>query len=192
MKLIKRYANRKLYDTEDKRYVSLSDIRELIRKEVDLRVIDNESGDDITSVTLSQIIYEQEKRREGLLPPSVLMGLIQAGGSTVVDSIKKLVSTGFTAASRMQDDVEKTIKRFLRTGELSEKEAEQLRREMELSMGGPEDSLEEKVRQTVDRMDVVSKGDIDKLYDLVQHLQSKVDELLEKQESEAEQVTEKT
>ncbi len=188
MKLIKRYANRKLYDTEDKRYVSLTDIRDLIRSGVDLKVVDNESSEDITTVTLSQIIYEQEKKKEGILPPSVLTSLIQAGSTTAVDAVKKVVQTGLTAATKLQDDVEKTVKRFLRTGDLTECEAEELQRELENEGDGAGEigrRLEERVQEAVRQSGVVSKDDLERLANLVRQLERKVDGLLEEKRSEA-------
>ena len=84
MRLIKRYPNRKLYDTEDKMYVTLNGIAELIRDGHDVQVVDHTSGEDLTAVTLTQIIFEQEKRQSGFLPRSVLTGLVQAGGEPPV------------------------------------------------------------------------------------------------------------
>ena len=59
--MIKRYANRKLYDTRESRYVTLQQLGELIRDGEDIRIIDNQSKEDLTKVTLAQIIYEEEK-----------------------------------------------------------------------------------------------------------------------------------
>ena len=61
-KVIKRYGNRKLYDTEQSSYVVLNDIARMIRNEEEVRVIDNETKDDITSATLTQIIFGAEKK----------------------------------------------------------------------------------------------------------------------------------
>ena len=72
MHIIKRYQNRKLYDTNTKKYITLAEISVLIIKGEDIQVLDNESGEDITAITLSQIILEQEKKHSGLLPGSVL------------------------------------------------------------------------------------------------------------------------
>ena len=58
MLVIKRYPNRKLYDTEAKRYITLDGITELIHRGEDLHVVDHETGEDLTTVTLSQIIFE--------------------------------------------------------------------------------------------------------------------------------------
>lgn len=60
--LIKKYANRKLYDTKTSHYVTLEDISELVRQGADIQVVDRESGRDITSITLSQIVTTEEKR----------------------------------------------------------------------------------------------------------------------------------
>jgi polyhydroxyalkanoate synthesis regulator protein len=62
-RIIKRYQNRKLYDTNASRYVTLDDIATLIREGEDVQIIDNQNQDDLTSVTLTQIIFEQEKKR---------------------------------------------------------------------------------------------------------------------------------
>jgi polyhydroxyalkanoate synthesis repressor PhaR len=64
-RLIKRYANRKLYDTQESRYVTLQHIADFVRSGEDVRIIDNKTKDDVTSVTLAQIIYEEEKSGDG-------------------------------------------------------------------------------------------------------------------------------
>ena len=80
MPVIKRYPNRKLYDTEAKGYITLEQIGELIRDGQDIQVVDHATGEDLTALTLTQVILEQERKRSGSLPQTVLTGLIQAGG----------------------------------------------------------------------------------------------------------------
>jgi len=70
--IIKRYQNRKLYDTSDSCYVTLEDIGEMIRIGKEIKVIDNKSGEDLTAVTLAQIIFEAQKRKTSVLPESLL------------------------------------------------------------------------------------------------------------------------
>ena len=77
--LIKRYQNRKLYDTTAKRYITLDGIAELIQLGNDVQIIDNVTEEDLTNVTLMQIIMGKEKRKSGFLPLSILVSLIQAG-----------------------------------------------------------------------------------------------------------------
>ena len=83
MPVIKRYSNRKLYDTESRRYVTLDELGEFIRRGEDVRVVDHTTGEDLTSVTLMQVIYEEEKKIGGLLPQVFLTRLIRTGGNTV-------------------------------------------------------------------------------------------------------------
>lgn len=78
MKLIKRYTNRKLYDTERSCYVTLDEIAEMVREGDDVRIIDNRTGEDLTTVTLAQIVYEEEKRDRKLLPLQSLRMIIQS------------------------------------------------------------------------------------------------------------------
>ena len=80
--LIKRYANRKLYNTKTSRYITLKGIADLLESGEDVRVIDNESGEDITSITLSQILVDTERSNRAV-PVSVLSGLFQKGGDAV-------------------------------------------------------------------------------------------------------------
>ena len=60
-RIIKRYSNRKLYDTKDSRYVTLLQIAEMVRAGEEVQIIDNNTKDDLTEVTLAQIIYEEQK-----------------------------------------------------------------------------------------------------------------------------------
>ena len=64
-KIIKRYQNRKLYDTQQSCYVTLDDIAKMIRSSEDVMVIDNKTKNDITAATLTQIIFEAEKKASG-------------------------------------------------------------------------------------------------------------------------------
>ena len=84
--LIKRYANRKLYNTETSRYITLKGIADLLESDQEVKVIDNESGEDITSVTLSQILDDTERDGRSV-PGNLLTGLLQRGG----DALRKRV-----------------------------------------------------------------------------------------------------
>jgi polyhydroxyalkanoate synthesis repressor PhaR len=77
--VIKRYSNRKLYDTQESRYVTLDEIEEMIRAGKEISVVDAASGEDLTSVTLTQIILEAERNHRGNLPASFLHQLIKHG-----------------------------------------------------------------------------------------------------------------
>ena len=96
-RIIKRYANRKLYDTQHSRYVTLDQIAEMIRNGDDVKIIDNKSKEDLTSVTLAQIIFEEEKKQKSFLPLQAMRNIIQSGG----ESITQLVTQAQKKASQM-------------------------------------------------------------------------------------------
>lgn len=92
IRLIKRYGggSRKLYDTEESRYISLDEVREWIRQGQELRVVDNESGDDVTSQTLAQIIFEGEKRGMSFLPVELFHDVIRRGEEAWSTGVEQL------------------------------------------------------------------------------------------------------
>jgi len=83
-RVVKRYANRKLYDTKDSRYVTLPQIAELIRAGEDVRIIDNATKEDKTDVTLALIISEELKGRPHAVPVTALQQLIRSRGKLVL------------------------------------------------------------------------------------------------------------
>ncbi|MBI4509442.1 MAG: polyhydroxyalkanoate synthesis regulator DNA-binding domain-containing protein [Deltaproteobacteria bacterium] len=87
-RVIKRYANRKLYDTQRSRYVTLDQIAEMIRGGEDVNIVDNTTKEDLTSITLAQIIFEEEKKQKSFLPLHAMRNIIQSGG----ERIEELVS----------------------------------------------------------------------------------------------------
>ena len=81
-KVIKRYTNRKLYDTVESRYVTLDEIAQMIKGGAEVKIVDNRTKEDLTSVTLAQIIFEEEKKRSQM-PLGVLREIIRHGGEAV-------------------------------------------------------------------------------------------------------------
>ena len=86
--LIKRYANRKLYNTATSRYITLKGIAELLEEGEQVRVIDNETGEDITSVALSQILVDSE-RSNADVPDSLLSQILSRGGDALYGALKR-------------------------------------------------------------------------------------------------------
>ena len=90
-RIIKRYANRKLYDTEHSRYVTLEQISEMIRNGDDVKIVDNKSKEDLTSVTLAQIIFEEEKKHS-FMPLGTMRNIIQNGGEWFAEAQRRVQS----------------------------------------------------------------------------------------------------
>ncbi len=97
--IIKKYANRRLYDTSGSRYVNLEDIAALIRGGTEVVVVDAKTGQDLTRVTLTQIILEDAKEQPSGLPLELLRQLIVAS-----DTVRReFMKSAFDTYSRMQD-----------------------------------------------------------------------------------------
>src|SRR5215216_6148443 len=105
-RIIKRYANRKLYDTEHSRYVTLDQISEMIRNGDDVKIVDNKTKEDLTTVTLAQIIFEEEKKQRSFLPLGAMRNIIQSGGEWFAEAQRRVQS--ILPGKRKESAVEET------------------------------------------------------------------------------------
>jgi polyhydroxyalkanoate synthesis repressor PhaR len=88
-RIIKRYSNRKLYDTKGSRYVTLLQIAEMVRGGEEVQIIDNNTKDDLTEITLAQIIYEEQKAHSRNVPLQTLKELIHARTEKVLADLRE-------------------------------------------------------------------------------------------------------
>ena len=119
MYIIKRYSNRKLYDTQTNKYVNLEEVAELIRNGEEISVINNETGEDITAVTLTQIIMDREKKEGNFLPRTILSALIQAGGESINTIRQKLIQPP-DFIQQVDDEISKWLQGLIQRGEIAE------------------------------------------------------------------------
>ncbi|MFT5197131.1 MAG: polyhydroxyalkanoate synthesis repressor PhaR [Cellvibrionaceae bacterium] len=125
MLTIKRYTNRKLYDTDARKYVRLDEISELIRSGREIEVIDNTTGDDLTAVILTQIIYEQEKKNSGFLPRSVLQSLVKSGGNTL-NSLRTGLSYPLNLVAHVDEEIRRRVDTLVKEGEIALEDGQQM------------------------------------------------------------------
>ena len=104
--LVKKYENRRLYNTAAKRYVNLDDIAALIREGADLKVVDAKTGEDLTRVTLTQIITEDAKEKPTGLPLELLRQLIVASDHARQEFIMWYLKSAFDTYQTVKDAVE--------------------------------------------------------------------------------------
>ena len=90
IRLIKRYESRKLYDTEESRYVSLEEIASWIRQGQEVRVVDNATSNDVTSQTLAQIILDEGRRGTSFIPSDLLHELVRMGEKAVTTGVEQM------------------------------------------------------------------------------------------------------
>ena len=87
---VKRYENRKLYDTEASAYISLAGLAELVRSGETVVVLDNATGEDLTAQTLTQVILEEGRQGRGVISSELLHGLLQRGGDAIESGMSTL------------------------------------------------------------------------------------------------------
>jgi polyhydroxyalkanoate synthesis repressor PhaR len=119
--LVKRYPNRKLYDTAARRYIALADIAQMLRQGAEVQVVEHATGEDITAATLAQVINEQEKQRPGLLPGDLLANLVQAGGETAAR-----LRDALDFPARVDAEIRRRMEKLVAQGELAPEEGERL------------------------------------------------------------------
>lgn len=107
--LIKKYGNRRLYDTAGSRYVNLDDIAQYIREGIEVRVVDADSGRDLTRVVLTQIITEDAKQKPTGLPLELLRQLIVASDEVRQEFVMWYLKSAFDAYQKVQDALQNRL-----------------------------------------------------------------------------------
>ena len=118
---IKKYSNRRLYDSTNKSYVTLDDIASLIREGSEIKVIDSQSGEDITKLVLIQVILESEKNKEDILPVSFLHMLIKYGNQVAKDFFENYFLMMFQPYNNVKENYQKNINTWQKMGWYPEK-----------------------------------------------------------------------
>jgi polyhydroxyalkanoate synthesis repressor PhaR len=173
-KVIKRYTNRKLYDTVESRYVTLEEIAAMIKAGAEVKIVDNRTKEDLTSVTLAQIIFEEEKKtsKVGL---ETLRGLIRQGGEVA----QRLVEgTGAELRGRVEAvraAATQRVQSFIQTGD----RAKELVQASQEAVSALQRKVDERVRAAMEGMSNLGevKRALDDLSRRIEGLEKKLDEL---------------
>jgi polyhydroxyalkanoate synthesis repressor PhaR len=185
MPVIKRYPNRKLYDTEAKQYITLEGIATLIREGEEIEVIDHATGEDLTTVTLTQIIFEQEKKRSGFLPQTVLTSLVRAGGDTM-GSLRRTLASSLDLARHVDEEIEQRVQALINRGELATEEAQRLRSKL-LGQGHRVSDTtwpsEQDLERMLDERGVPDQDDLQQVLEQLEVLSRKLDGLAPESEA---------
>jgi polyhydroxyalkanoate synthesis repressor PhaR len=112
-RIIKKYANRRLYDTAESRYIALDDIRQLVMDGAQFRVVDARSGDDITRSILLQIIVEQEEKGQPMLSTRLLEQIILYYGDTLQSFVGTYLEKSMDAFIRQQQVLQDQMESML-------------------------------------------------------------------------------
>ena len=133
-RLVKRYGNRKLYDTSESRYVTLDEIGRWVKAGEDVKILENDTGEDLTAVTFAQIILEEERRKSGLLSLRVLREIIQHG-EAALQGLSATVDRGMEAIRSVPERAGRRVQELTqvaeRLGQLQHVVDETVRRSVE-------------------------------------------------------------
>jgi polyhydroxyalkanoate synthesis repressor PhaR len=129
--IIKKYANRRLYDTESSSYITLDRLAEMVRQKREFKVVDAKSGEDITHNVLTQIIMDEEARGKTMLPVNFLRQLIGMYGDRMQSMVPQYLEASLDAFHRNQSQFRDALAGAFTGGPL----AEMARRNMEMFQG---------------------------------------------------------
>jgi polyhydroxyalkanoate synthesis repressor PhaR len=181
MVVIKRYPNRKLYDTAAKQYIALEGVAELVRKGSEIKVVDHTTGEDLTALTLTQIILEQEKKRPGLLTHSFLTDLIRARGERI-SALRNNLKAPFHFWHQIDEEIKIRLQTLVQAGELSKNEADQLIEKLVSSAAihNSENKTNQDSEPFFTRNKLPSREDLERLYNQLDDLSNKLAEVIDK------------
>ena len=115
--LLKKYTNRRLYDTEKSAYVTLDDITQTVRSGRQIQVTDAKTGEDVTSAILTQIVLEEARKKKYLLPPPLLYLIIQYGENVLTDFFEKYLEQTIRNYLLFRNMADDQFKKWLEYGE---------------------------------------------------------------------------
>ncbi|HMQ11110.1 MAG TPA: polyhydroxyalkanoate synthesis regulator DNA-binding domain-containing protein [Oligoflexia bacterium] len=149
-RIIKKYQNRKLYDTTESCYITLDDIANMVKRNEEVKVIDNKTKNDVTSVIFTQILVEQEKNTQSNLPKTLLRDLIRKGKGSIADFMHRYVVLGANSEEEQRLEAQKYIDQLVNNGELSKTEGKSLLKNV-TTHNSIEDEFNEHLSQQVSR-----------------------------------------
>lgn len=165
VRVIKRYSNRKLYDVKEKRYITLQEIKELIAEGETIKVIDRDTGEDISRVTLAKILLELENKQKGSLPLGILKDMVAKSQESVSDYVRRSVTATRDAINQIEANTQKQINKIVDRGHMTEKEARNFVQEIvEMAERGRtnlETMLEDHYQQALRNLNLTPHRDVE-------------------------------
>jgi polyhydroxyalkanoate synthesis repressor PhaR len=150
-KIIKRYTNRKLYDTVESRYVTLEEIAEMIKAGAEVKILDNRTKEDLTSVTLAQIIFEEEKKTSKM-SLKMLRDLIRHGGERAQQFVEDTQAELRGRVEAVRQAAEQRVQSLLSRGQQTSDRAKDLVAASQEAVSQFQRRVDERVRTAVEGM----------------------------------------
>jgi|SRR5690242_16309826 polyhydroxyalkanoate synthesis repressor PhaR len=177
-KIIKRYTNRKLYDTVESRYVTLDEIAEMVKAGTEVRIVDNRSKEDLTSVTLAQIIFEEEKKTSKM-SLRTLKDLIRHGGERAAQIVEDTQAELRGRVEAVKQAAEQRVQTLLKTGQQTSDRAKEMVAASQEAVSQFQRKVDDRVRTAVDGMANLGdlRRDLTSLSDRIADLERKLEQL---------------
>jgi len=186
MRIIKKYANRKLYDTVEKAYISMDRLAELIKGGEEVSVIDNQTEQDITVSILSQLLAREKREGDSEELSDVLSNLLRKGSDTVFGYAKKYSSRWQNAMTMAEDELEKITKIFFKDRDMGEEDRKDFKQGLLRQADKLKHWISEKVDQRVNDvmgiMKLVTREELKTVSDTVADLERRVRDMEAKPE----------
>ena len=181
-RVIKKYSNRRLYDTETSRNITLEELGEMVSNGIDIQVIDNETGEDITNLTLAQIIVEIEKRKKKQEQVAELLKeLITSGTTAMADLVQKSITESVSFLFISRDRVKEFVDMLVKDGRLAKEEAGKMVEELWNTLQNSRKTFKEKLSQIFSEpTETVAGEEVQELKEKIEEVEKKLNKILSK------------
>lgn len=176
IRVIKKYQNRKLYDTKDSCYITLDEIAKLIQKGEDITVVENRTKNDVTSIILTQILVDQEKSKKSILPLTMLKQIIRSGTGSLFDFIQRYVLLGIESEADAQAEAMRYIEHMVTRGEITKAEGKALVSQLAAQAQKNMEEFQNRIRETIEQT-LRRATNITQLEDNISRLHERIDRL---------------
>ena len=193
MHRIKKYANRKLYDTTDKKYISRTRLSELIKQGKDIIIIDNETGEDLTASIVSNLIATTRGKAGGTVSSGVLIQLFRKGGNVLTDYAKRYVSFWQRSFTMAEDEIDDMVKKLVKSKEISTSEGTRLKKEVmgftTSLKGWISEAIDKRLKEVLSATNLATKDHVSELNSRIRILEKKLEKFEKIQAKEKKETT---
>ena len=183
MHRIKKYSNRKLYDSTDKRFISMDEIAELIKAGEEISIHNHRTGQDLTASIVSQLLGRKIGNFDSEVPSKVLFQLLRQGSKGLVGSTRKYFGFWQNALTMAEDELDKFVNLFVKDSDISKDEGDRFKKEIirhsEQLKNWINDQIDESVSQKLKKMNLATKRQLSNLKTREQEFAGKIETVVQ-------------
>ena len=183
MHRIKKYSNRKLYDSTDKRFISMDEIAELIKAGEEISIHNHRTGQDLTASIVSQLLGRKIGNFDSEVPSKVLFQLLRQGSKGLVGSTRKYFGFWQNALTMAEDELDKFVNVFVKDNDISKDEGRRFKKEIihhnEQLKNWINDQIDERVSNKLKKMNLATKRQLSNLKTREQEFAGKIETVVQ-------------